>query len=125
MSVSYHSAEWLSGANQSRSGGIGRRAWFRSMYPQGCGGSSPFFGTIYLSLRSKPLEIFVRIIDFQGRFDRRARRPVGPLPPLPAEVPDHQSALFPILTSRQSVSASQHFSLPQRRKIALVFVNHL
>src|SRR5215831_460453 len=45
MSVSYHSAEWLSGANQSRSGGIGRRAWFRSMYPQGCGGSSPFFGT--------------------------------------------------------------------------------
>src|SRR5437016_14679689 len=29
----------------SRSGGIGRRAWFRSMYPQGCGGSSPFFGT--------------------------------------------------------------------------------
>src|SRR5438309_8164588 len=30
----------------SRSGGIGRRAWFRSMYPQGCGGSSPFFGTI-------------------------------------------------------------------------------
>ncbi len=30
---------------QSRSGGIGRRAWFRSMYPQGCGGSSPFFGT--------------------------------------------------------------------------------
>src|SRR6266536_2833650 len=29
-----------------RSGGIGRRAWFRSMYPQGCGGSSPFCGTI-------------------------------------------------------------------------------
>src|SRR5271166_3968270 len=28
-----------------RSGGIGRRAWFRSVYPQGCGGSSPFFGT--------------------------------------------------------------------------------
>src|SRR5450755_2668857 len=27
-------------------GGIGRRAWFRSMYPQGCGGSSPFDGTI-------------------------------------------------------------------------------
>jgi hypothetical protein len=26
-------------------GGIGRRAWFRSMYPQGCGGSSPFDGT--------------------------------------------------------------------------------
>jgi hypothetical protein len=33
------------GAFQCRSGGIGRRAWFRSMYPQGCGGSSPFFGT--------------------------------------------------------------------------------
>src|SRR6185437_7616410 len=32
----------------SRSGGIGRRAWFRSMYPQGCGGSSPFFGTNHL-----------------------------------------------------------------------------
>src|SRR5258707_15130994 len=30
-----------------RSGGIGRRAWFRSMYPQGCGGSSPFFGTSF------------------------------------------------------------------------------
>src|SRR5439155_19925974 len=29
-----------------RSGGIGRRAWFRSMCPQGRGGSSPFFGTI-------------------------------------------------------------------------------
>ena len=28
-----------------RSGGIGRRAWFRSTYSQGCGGSSPFFGT--------------------------------------------------------------------------------
>jgi hypothetical protein len=28
-----------------RSGGIGRRAWFRSMYSQGCGGSSPLFGT--------------------------------------------------------------------------------
>src|SRR3979409_263717 len=32
---------------QCRSGGIGRRAWFRSMYSQGCGGSSPFFGTSY------------------------------------------------------------------------------
>src|SRR5215831_18933227 len=53
MSVSYHSAEWLSGANQSRSGGIGRRAWFRSMYPQGCGGSSPFFGTIEHSEHSE------------------------------------------------------------------------
>ena len=30
---------------QCRSGGIGRRAWFRSMYSQGCGGSSPPFGT--------------------------------------------------------------------------------
>src|SRR6266404_3640315 len=26
-------------------GGIGRRAWFRSMYSQGCGGSSPSGGT--------------------------------------------------------------------------------
>src|SRR5438270_11005314 len=26
-------------------GGIGRRAWFRSMYSPGCGGSSPFDGT--------------------------------------------------------------------------------
>ena len=33
-----------------RSGGIGRRAWFRSMYPQGCGGSSPFFGTRFDSV---------------------------------------------------------------------------
>ena len=33
-------------ANPGRSGGIGRRAWFRSTYSQGCGGSSPFFGTV-------------------------------------------------------------------------------
>ena len=26
-------------------GGIGRRAWVRSMYPQGCEGSSPFIRT--------------------------------------------------------------------------------
>ena len=32
-----------------RSGGIGRRAWFRSTYSQGCGGSSPFFGTNLIS----------------------------------------------------------------------------
>ena len=37
---------------QCRSGGIGRRAWFRSMYSQGCGGSSPFFGTNVKSLFS-------------------------------------------------------------------------
>src|SRR6202049_4691535 len=36
---------WL--ASTGRSGGIGRRAWFRSMYPQGCGGSSPFDGTSF------------------------------------------------------------------------------
>ena len=41
------SANRLSGF-PCRSGGIGRRAWFRSMYSQGCGGSSPFFGTIIL-----------------------------------------------------------------------------
>src|ERR1035438_4370368 len=34
---------WL--ASTRRSGGIGRRAWFRSMYPQGCGGSSPLIRT--------------------------------------------------------------------------------
>jgi hypothetical protein len=28
-------------------GGIGRRAWFRSMWPQGCGGSSPSIRTSY------------------------------------------------------------------------------
>src|SRR5215468_12551427 len=38
-----------------RSGGIGRRAWFRSMYPQGCGGSSPFFGTKVPALIQKLL----------------------------------------------------------------------
>ena len=37
-----------------RSGGIGRRAWFRSMYPQGCGGSSPFFGTMRLQHSAAP-----------------------------------------------------------------------
>src|SRR5436853_3219056 len=35
----------IAASASGRSGGIGRRAWFRSMYPQGCGGSSPFFGT--------------------------------------------------------------------------------
>src|SRR6202789_3410058 len=29
----------------SRNGGIGRRAWFRSTFSQGSGGSSPLFGT--------------------------------------------------------------------------------
>src|ERR1051326_2332358 len=42
---SCRSAGLWSGASPCRSGGIGRRAWFRSMYPQGGGGSSPFFGT--------------------------------------------------------------------------------
>src|ERR1700761_4035615 len=37
-----------------RSGGIGRRAWFRSMYSQGCGGSSPLFGTKSLSNSEAP-----------------------------------------------------------------------
>ena len=37
-----------------RSGGIGRRAWFRSMYSQGCGGSSPPFGTKLSFLISSP-----------------------------------------------------------------------
>src|SRR5438477_7119763 len=37
---------WLAVFTSCRSCGIGRRAWFRSMYSQGCGGSSPFFGTI-------------------------------------------------------------------------------
>ncbi len=36
----------------SRSGGIGRRAWFRSMYSQGCEGSSPFFGTKSMNRRA-------------------------------------------------------------------------
>ena len=36
------------GLESCRSGGIGRRAWFRSMYSQGCGGSSPPFGTKFL-----------------------------------------------------------------------------
>ena len=35
-----------------RSGGIGRRARFRSVYSQGCGGSSPPFGTKDLALDS-------------------------------------------------------------------------
>jgi hypothetical protein len=45
-----------------RSGGIGRRAWFRSMYSQGCGGSSPFFGTKSiksLSIKINPLKQFI------------------------------------------------------------------
>ncbi len=37
-----------------RSGGIGRRAWFRSTYSQGCGGSSPFFGTKNLAFVTEP-----------------------------------------------------------------------
>ena len=48
-----------------RSGGIGRRAWFRSTYSQGCGGSSPFFGTKAANQhvqadRASPLFFWVR-----------------------------------------------------------------
>src|SRR6478672_3920346 len=43
-----------------RSGGIGRRAWFRSMYPQGCGGSSPFFGTMLSLGFPRPTENYER-----------------------------------------------------------------
>jgi|KBSMisStandDraft_5_1062788.scaffolds.fasta_scaffold22099_5 hypothetical protein len=46
-----------------RSGGIGRRAWFRSMYPQGCGGSSPFFGTS-ASIPFPPSNFFLTDIAF-------------------------------------------------------------
>src|SRR5437016_6154071 len=34
-------------------GGIGRRAWFRSMYSQGCGGSSPLIRTIDFQCSNK------------------------------------------------------------------------
>jgi uncharacterized protein (TIGR00369 family) len=44
----YSGAEQISGFMPCRSGGIGRRAWFRSMCPQGRGGSSPFFGTKFV-----------------------------------------------------------------------------
>src|SRR6185437_4896295 len=37
-----------------RSGGTGRRAWFRSTFSQGSGGSSPFCGTIVKRLRFAP-----------------------------------------------------------------------
>src|SRR5947209_8228719 len=45
-------ARWPRLHRTCRSGGIGRRAWFRSMYPQGCGGSSPFFGTKFLIFKT-------------------------------------------------------------------------
>src|SRR5581483_3159122 len=44
-----------------RSGGIGRRAWFRSMYRQRCGGSSPFFGTKFLT--SCKSQLIPRILE--------------------------------------------------------------
>ena len=37
-------------------GGIGRRAWFRSMYPQGCGGSSPFSRRRVVLLKPAPVK---------------------------------------------------------------------
>ena len=44
---------------QRRGGGIGRRAWFRSMWGQPCGGSSPLLGTtleVDSSSRHRPFE---------------------------------------------------------------------
>jgi hypothetical protein len=54
---------------QCRSGGIGRRAWFRSMYSQGCGGSSPFFGTNPFFVRSSDDELKPVADTNQPRFD--------------------------------------------------------
>jgi hypothetical protein len=54
-------------------GGIGRRAWFRSMYRQRCGGSSPFDGTkqCYGSLKSEVESLPLR---FPQRLPTAVRR---------------------------------------------------
>src|ERR1700758_5459216 len=61
---------------QCRSGGIGRRAWFRSMYSQGCGGSSPFFGTISF-VAALQTALTVLLPKNVSALTRRARRVVG------------------------------------------------
>ena len=53
-------------------GGIGRRAWFRSMYSQGCGGSSPFDGTNDLW----QYEVLLFAQDFASGLPLRSR-PLG------------------------------------------------
>ncbi len=59
-----------------RSGGIGRRAWFRSMYSQGCGGSSPLFGTKFFFPPEKnfPENIFLTTLLAGAACGRRTGR---------------------------------------------------
>ena len=64
-----------------RSGGIGRRAWFRSMYPQGCGGSSPFFGTMIFGI------LYLGVGDTYSD-----TTPLGESPPCPTANAISQSA---------------------------------
>src|SRR5580698_9821364 len=58
-------------AEVSRNGGIGRRAWFRSMYSQGCGGSSPLFGTKFRNKRASSVE--VRVLFSAPNFREQVR----------------------------------------------------
>src|ERR1700690_1287912 len=66
-----------------RSGGIGRRAWFRSTYSQGCGGSSPFFGTNLLESAAYNLTFpFAFLPSFNGtrRLTSAPARSLAPQP---------------------------------------------
>ena len=74
-------------ASTRRSGGIGRRAWFRSMYPQGCGGSSPFFGTKTF------LEVLRCAQDFACGAHARKAAQVR----VPSSAPRHSSRSFAAL----------------------------
>ncbi len=57
-------------ARMCRSGGIGRRAWFRSMYSQGCGGSSPFFGTNLIRQSPQVVEKTDKLKQMMGLSER-------------------------------------------------------
>ena len=66
--------------NVSRNGGIGRRAWFRSTFSQGSGGSSPLIRTIQIlvapaqlfnlcGFRAQPFRMLRGAIEMRGGFE--------------------------------------------------------
>ena len=81
-----------------RSGGIGRRAWFRSMSGKPGGGSSPLFGTIYSSqaLGHQQSRVFPvpaqTVIDALQRSASAACMRASTIGPHPGRFPSRQSA---------------------------------
>ena len=98
-----HRVELPTRRSPRRSGGIGRRAWFRSMYPQGCGGSSPFFGTRNRRKNSGHPEFFLFLICCSAHTTKR-----GPVPTnwTASRVSSSARSAVPRKSFRQSRQAS-------------------